>query len=114
MATFDFLRWQPPPYPPSLTAYLNPPEGGTPNFVHKNDSKGCSLDYLDALGHFLFGFGATRKSYRGGGGGWLQLLRRGLTHSICLFPTIHKTLSTAEITFKTFFFSVLLYRNLSF
>ena len=29
---------------------------GTPIFFHLNDHKGCTLDYLDGLGHFLFGF----------------------------------------------------------
>ena len=42
-----------------------PPEEGTPDFsFHQNDRKGCTLDYLDGLGHFLFGFGATGKNYR--------------------------------------------------
>ena len=40
------------PYPPSLTVYLNHP--GYPHFFfHKKYHKGCTLDYLDGLGHFL-------------------------------------------------------------
>ena len=65
MVTFNFLWWQPPllsvifegiPYPP--TPIL---------FFYQNDRKGCTLHYLDGLGHFLFGFGATGKTSRGGG-----------------------------------------------
>ena len=56
-----------PPYSPSLTAYLTPPEGGTPIFFFQNDRKGCSLDYPGGFGHFLFGFGAAGKNYRGDG-----------------------------------------------
>ena len=44
------------PYPSSLTATLSPEGGGTPVFFHEIDRKGCTLDYLDGLGHFLFGF----------------------------------------------------------
>ena len=62
MATFNFLRWQPPPLPPSLTAYLTP-EKGTPGFFfHQNDRKECTLDYLDGFGRFLFGFGRKGKN----------------------------------------------------
>ena len=50
------------PYAPSLTAYLTP---RTPDFFRQNDRKGCTLDYLDGLSHFLFGFGATGKKSRG-------------------------------------------------
>ena len=65
MATCNFLRWQPPlptifdglPYSPPPH-----PRRGYPDFFHQNDRKGCTLDYLDGLGHFLFGFGATGKN----------------------------------------------------
>ena len=39
MATFDLLRWQPPPYPPSLTAYLNPLNWIPPIFSSKRPQK---------------------------------------------------------------------------
>ena len=42
-------------------AYLTP----TPDFFHQNDRKGCTLEYLDGLGHFLFGFGESGKKSRG-------------------------------------------------
>ena len=65
MVTFNFLSWQPPPpYLSSLTAYLTSP---LPPIFHQNDHKGCTLDYLDGLGHFLFGFGATGKNSQRGG-----------------------------------------------
>ena len=32
--------------------------GGTPDFFHRNDRKGCKRDYLDARGHFFSCFGA--------------------------------------------------------
>ena len=35
------------PYPPSLSAYLIPSEGGTSNFFRQHGRKVCSLDYLD-------------------------------------------------------------------
>ena len=38
-----------------------PLKGVPPICFHQNDRKGCTLDYLDGLGHFLFGFGATGK-----------------------------------------------------
>ena len=55
------------PYPPFLTAYPTLPEGGIPICFRQNDRKGCSLDYLDGFGHFLFGFGfgAAGKNSRG-------------------------------------------------
>ena len=65
MMTFNFLRWQPtPPYPPSLTAYITPQP---PTLFNQNDRKGCTLDNLDGLGLFLFGFGATGKKISRGG-----------------------------------------------
>ena len=36
-----------------------PLKGLPPIFFIKNDRKGCTLDYLDGLGNFLFGFEAT-------------------------------------------------------
>ena len=66
MAILTFLRWKPPPYPPSLMAYLTPPP--YPHFFfQQNNRKGYTLDYLDGLGHFLFGFGVTGTKSRGGG-----------------------------------------------
>ena len=74
---FFFTKWRlliflgehhhpPSPHSASLTTCLNPTWRGTPDFCfHQNDRKGCSLDYLDALGHFIFGFGATGKKFRG-------------------------------------------------
>ena len=61
MATLNFLRWQiTPPHPPSLMAYLTPPS--PPHFFfHQNDHKGCTLDFLDGLGHFLFWFWGDRE-----------------------------------------------------
>ena len=50
------------PYPPSYTAYLTP----HPRFFHQNDRKGCSLDCLNGLGHFHFGFVRQGKISRGG------------------------------------------------
>ena len=58
-------------------------KGVTPNFVHQKDRKGCILDNLDGFGHFLFGFGATRKNSRGGGNHPL-LVRRGFTCYQCI------------------------------
>ena len=46
------------PHPPSLTAYRTPREGGSHFFC---------IDYLDGLGHFLFGFGVAGKILEGGG-----------------------------------------------
>ena len=47
---------------------------------------GCRIDYLGGLGHFLFGFGATGKKSRGGGG----LVRRGVKfiskYHVCVTP----------------------------
>ena len=42
--------------------------------IIQNDHKGCTLDYLDGLGHFHFGFGATgkNKSYHPLGGRGLK------------------------------------------
>ena len=53
---------QPPPYPPSLMAQPTPPEVGTHKCFCQNGRKGCSLDYLDGYGHFLFGFGVAGKN----------------------------------------------------
>ena len=50
-----------PSYPPSLTVHLTPRR----DFFHQNDRKGCIVDYIDCLGHFLFGFGATGKNLEG-------------------------------------------------
>ena len=50
------------PYSPSFTAYLSP---RTPDFFHQTDRKGCTLDYLDGLGHFLFGLRRQGKKSRG-------------------------------------------------
>ena len=62
-----------PPYPPSLTTCLTPPEKVTPICFHQNDRKWCSLDYLDGLGHFLFCSGVA------------DAVRRVCTkHSCCL------------------------------
>ena len=71
MATFNFLRGQPPP------TYLSSPSlKGVPAifflilFFIKKTAKDYTLDYLDyvdGLGHFLSGFGATAKKSRGGG-----------------------------------------------
>ena len=56
MATFHFLRWQPPPLPATF--------GGFPYtlyprffFFHQNDRKGCTLDYQVDLGHSLLVWG---------------------------------------------------------
>ena len=38
-------------------------KGVTPIFF-QNDRKGCTLNNLDGLGHFLFGLGATGKKSR--------------------------------------------------
>ena len=65
MATFNFLRWQPPPYPQSLTVNLTSLKGVPRFFFHQNDRKGCTLDYHYSdglLGHFLFGFWAIGKT----------------------------------------------------
>ena len=48
------------PYPRTLTAYPTPVLGSTPDFFHQNNRKGCKSDYLDARGHFVLHFGATR------------------------------------------------------
>ena len=56
MATFNFVSWQPLPVPAIFDGLPYPLI-----FFHQNDRKGCSLDYLDGLGHFLFGFWATEK-----------------------------------------------------
>ena len=48
-----------------MIAYPTPTEGGNPFFFCQNDRKGCSLDYLDGLSHFLFGFGAAGKILEG-------------------------------------------------
>ena len=52
-----------PPYPPSLTVYLNPTWREYVIF-YQNYRIGYSLD---AVGHFLFGFGATGTNSRGSG-----------------------------------------------
>ena len=41
------------------------PKGQGSFHVYQNASKGCQIDHLDDLGHFLFGFGATGKIYEG-------------------------------------------------
>ena len=51
------LRWQP-PRTRDFDGFKLTSEGGTPDFFHQNESRGCGSDYLDALGHFRFGFGA--------------------------------------------------------
>ena len=71
--SINFSKWQlsiflggnQPLYLPSVMAYLTPLKGVPPFFFHQNEFKGCTLDYLDGLGHFLFGFGATGKNSRG-------------------------------------------------
>ena len=45
---------------------LPPPQGVNSIFSPQNDSKGCTLDYIDGLGHFLSGFGSTGKNSQGG------------------------------------------------
>ena len=35
--------------------------------LNQNDREGCRIDHLDDLGHFLLGFGATRKISQGVG-----------------------------------------------
>ena len=45
-----------PPYSRTLMAYPTPVLGGTPDFFHQNDCKGCKRDYLDARGHFVLHF----------------------------------------------------------
>ena len=37
------------------------------SFFHQADRKRCGLDYLGALGNFLFGLGLTGKNSQGGG-----------------------------------------------
>ena len=52
--------------------------GGTPDFFHQNDRKGCKRDYLDARGHIVSRFGAIGdKPF--GGVLTTHLGRRGLT-----------------------------------
>ena len=46
---------------PAIFDGLPYPPGGSRDFFHQTDPKGCTLDYLDGLGHVLFGFGATGK-----------------------------------------------------
>ena len=65
------------PYPPFLTAYLTRPDGGHPDFFHQNDRKGCNIDYLDGLGHTLFGFHAIENHLSGVVN--TPLVRRGLS-----------------------------------
>ena len=68
MATFNFLMVATTPVPAIFDGLPYLP---TPDFffffffVHQNDRKWCTLDYLDGLRHFLFGFGATGKTSRG-------------------------------------------------
>ena len=45
-----------------LPYYPTIPEGIPPICFGQNDHKGCSLDYLDGFGHFLFGFGVVGKN----------------------------------------------------
>ena len=71
--TFVFLRWQQPPVPPIFDDLPYPPPRGSPNFFYlffffgggQNDRKGCTLDYLHGLGHFVFGLGTTGKNSLG-------------------------------------------------
>ena len=63
MATFSFLRWQPPL--PAIFDGLPYLPRGTPDFFYQNDRKGCTLDYLDGLGHFLFVLEQQGKISRG-------------------------------------------------
>ena len=58
----------PPPYPRTLTPGLPYPVlGGTPDFFHQHDRKGCKRDYLEARGHFVLRFGAIDDKPLGGG-----------------------------------------------
>ena len=41
-----------------MTAYPTPVLGGTPDYFHQNNRKGCKRDYLDARSHFRLRFGA--------------------------------------------------------
>ena len=66
MPNFNFPRWQPSLVPVIVDGLPYPSSPGVPPiFFHRNNGKGCTLDYLDGLGHFMFGFGATGKSSRG-------------------------------------------------
>ena len=47
-----------------------------PHFFHQNDRKGCRIDHLDGLGHFLFWFWGGRENP--GGVVTTALVRRGL------------------------------------
>ena len=67
---------------------------GVPNFLRQNDCKGCSLDYVDGLVTFFFGFGVAGKSISRHPP---PLLRRGLTYQgrsvlaacfLCVFQNI--------------------------
>ena len=74
------------PYPRTLTAYPTPVLGGTPDFFHQNDRKGCKRDYLDVRGHFVLRFGAIGKKPLGGvppplGRRWLILTVDTLMHA---------------------------------
>ena len=71
--SINFSKWQllifsggNPPVP-AIFDSLPYPLKGTPDFFHQNDRKGCTLNYLDGLGHFLFDFGATGNNSRWGG-----------------------------------------------
>ena len=75
MATSDFRS---PSYPPSWTAYRTYMKGIPRFFVClfvcffiKMTAKGCTLDYVEGLGHFLIDFGATGKHSRGEGKTWV-------------------------------------------
>ena len=50
------------PVPAIFDGFSYPP--GYSDFFHQNDRQGCTLDCLDGLGHFPFGFGSTGKNYR--------------------------------------------------
>ena len=71
---FKKLIWVPstPPHLPSLTAYPTPTLGGTPNFFHQNERKGCKIDYLKARGQLLLRFYAAVKKLEGGQPPWLD------------------------------------------
>ena len=64
MASFNFIRCQQPPLA-IFDGLPSPPL--PPIFKNQNDGKGCTLDYLDGLGRFLFWFGGDREKSRGSG-----------------------------------------------
>ena len=54
-----------PPHPQPLTAFNLPRLKGVPPFFGVEIQKGCSLDYLDGFGHFLFWFWGGREKFSG-------------------------------------------------